>query len=255
VCLQRTGASRTSPAIRRLYRPLIVSTARIVVMATLGLLAFCGTAFGLTVALRSESDSRSTLGVPVHHMVIQVDTGDVDIRAGLTCDVVVSRHDSWIFNRPTVHQTVDGDTLRIRETCSGLASALRCRSDVRIDAPPEVDVTVRTKSGDVDLRGLSGRVRVETDAGDIRAERIDTVTMHAWTDAGDIDLDLFGNPARTQADSDAGDIKVVVPFNSYRVDANSDSGKVSVRGIIRDDLAPRAIHAMTDAGDVTVRAR
>jgi hypothetical protein len=46
-----------------------------------------------------------------------------------------------------------------------------------------------------------------------------------------------------------------VPFNTYRVDASSDSGTVRVRGLIRDDLAPRAIHAMTKGGDVTVRAR
>jgi hypothetical protein len=232
-----------------------VSTARIVVLAAVGLLVLSGTAFGLTVALRSESDSRAILSAPVQRIVVRSDAGDVDVRAGLTGNVMVDRHDTWIIDRPSVSQTLRDGTLTITSKCGGLTSSLRCKSDVRIDAPPELDVRIQTKSGDVDLRGLSGRVRVETDAGDIRAHRVDTVTMSARTDAGDVSLDVFGQPARTEADSDAGDILVVVPFGAYRVDAGSDSGDVKVRDLLRDDLAPRAIHAMTGAGDVTVRAR
>jgi hypothetical protein len=84
---------------------------------------------------------------------------------------------------------------------------------------------------------------------------VDTVTMTAKSDAGDVSLDVVGAPARTVGDSDSGDVSVVVPYGAYRVDAGSDSGRVRVRGLLRDDLAPRAIHAMTRSGDVTVRAR
>jgi hypothetical protein len=232
-----------------------VSTARIVVMAALGQLVLSGTAFGLTVALRSESDSRTVLAHQVRRIVVHGDAGDVDIRAGLTGNVIVAHHDSWLVDKPSYDQTLRGDTLAIDTKCHGITASLRCKSDITIDVPPMVDVSVKTKSGDVDLRGLSGRADAETDSGDIRAHRVDTVTISALTDAGDISLDVFGEPARTAADSDAGSIQIVVPFNTYRVDASSDSGTVRVRGLIRDDLAPRAIHAMTKGGDVTVRAR
>jgi hypothetical protein len=249
------GDSRTPPAGTPLYRARIVSTARIVVMAALGLLVLSGTAFGLTVALRSQSDSRTVLRTPVKRIVVRGDAGDVDIRAGLTGNVIVGHRDSWLVDRPAYRAALEGDTLTITTRCKGFTASLRCKSDVTIDVPPMVDVSVKTKSGDVDLRGLSGRADVETDSGAIRAHRVDTVTIHALSDAGDISLDVFGEPARTEADSDAGSIDIVVPFNTYRVDAGSDSGSVRVRGLIRDDLAPRAIHAMTHAGDVTVRAR
>jgi DUF4097 and DUF4098 domain-containing protein YvlB len=118
-----------------------------------------------------------------------------------------------------------------------------------------VDVKITTKSGDVDLRGLAGRADVETDSGDIRTHRLEPVTVRAMTDAGDVSLDLFGEPARTEARSDAGDVKVTVPFGPYRVDASASGGNVKVEGLIRDDLAPQAINALTNVGDVTVRAR
>jgi DUF4097 and DUF4098 domain-containing protein YvlB len=124
-----------------------------------------------------------------------------------------------------------------------------------IAAPPEVDVRIKTKSGNVDLRGLNGRADVQTDSGDIRTHRLEPVTMHASTAAGNVNLDLFGEPARTEARSSAGNVRVTVPYGPYRVDATAGAGNVKVEGVIRDDLAPQAIMALTDAGDITVRAR
>jgi hypothetical protein len=232
-----------------------VSTLRIVVWAALGLLLLSGAAFGLSEALHRTQDTGSTLANPVHKIIVQADAGDVDVRAGLTRDVMVQRHDAWLLDRPHTSERYAGGVLTIRTDCGGLKAILRCRSDLRIDAPPEVDVTVRTKAGDVDLRGLSGRADVQTDSGDIRTHRLEPVTVRASTDAGDVSLDLFGEPARTEATSNAGDVRVTVPYGPYRVDANADAGNVKVEGIIRDDLAPQAIAALTDAGNITVRAR
>jgi DUF4097 and DUF4098 domain-containing protein YvlB len=154
-----------------------------------------------------------------------------------------------------VRETYANGVLTIDARCGGLKAVLRCRSDVRVDAPPEIDVQIKTQSGDVDLRGLSGRADVETDSGDIRTHRLEPVTVRAMTDAGDVSLDLFGQPARTEAESDAGDVHVTVPYGQYRVDANADGGSTKVEGLIRDDLAPQAIVALTDVGDIVVRAR
>jgi hypothetical protein len=232
-----------------------VSTARIVLWAALGLLVLSGTVFGLSEVLHRSADARTDIADPVHRIVIHADVGDVDVRAGLTGDVVVSRHDTWLLNRPTISERYAHGTLTISTRCGGLKSILRCRSNLMIDAPPEVDVVVRTDAGDVDLRGLSGRADIETASGDIRTHRLNPVTVRARTDAGNVSLDLFGQPARTEARSDAGDVRVTVPYGQYRVDATADAGNVRVEGLIRDDLAPQAIKALTDAGDITVRAR
>ena len=232
-----------------------LSTARIVLFAALGLLILSGVAFGATEALHRTDNTKSMVTTPIHKIVVHSDAGDVDIRAGLTADVVVQRQDAWIVDRPNVSESLKDGVLEIETGCGHLEAVLRCRSDLKIDAPPEVDVAIKTKSGDVDLRGLSGRADVETDSGDIRTHRLEPVTVRAMTDAGDVSLDLFGEPARTEAKSDAGDVRVTVPYGPYRVDANASGGNVKVEGLIRDDLAPQAIDALTNVGNVTVRAR
>jgi Putative adhesin len=232
-----------------------VSTRRIVLLAALGLLVLSGAAFGLSEALDRTTDTRSLLSAKVSKIVVRSDAGDVDIRAGLTRDVTIDRHDAWVVDRPQVSEHYAGGVLTIRTKCGGLTSVLRCRSDLRIDAPPEVDVTVRADTGDVDLRGLSGRADIQTDAGDIRTHRLEPVTVRATTDAGDVSLDLFGQPTRAQATTDGGDVRVTVPYGPYHVDADSSAGNVKVEGLIRDDLAPQAIAAASDNGNITVRAR
>jgi hypothetical protein len=232
-----------------------VSTVRIVLFAALGLLVLSGLAFGLSEALHRTQDTRSVVSGQVRKLVVRADSGNVDVRAGLTGDVVVQRHDAWLVDRPTVHETYADGVLTIDARCGGLKAVLRCRSDLQVDAPPEIDVQIKTQSGDVDLRGLSGRADIETDSGDIRTHRLEPVTVRAMTDAGDVSLDLFGQPARTEAESDAGDVHVTVPYGQYRVDANADGGSTKVEGLIRDDLAPQAIVALTQVGDIVVRAR
>jgi hypothetical protein len=232
-----------------------MSTVKIVALAAAGLLLLSGGAFGLSEAFRRTADSREVITNKVQRIVVNADAGDVELRAGLTGDIVVARHDSWLLDRPTVVERIQGDTLSITTRCGSLRSVLRCRTDLKIDAPPELDVVVRTDAGDVDLRGLSGRAEVATGSGNIRAQRLEPITVKARTSAGDVALDLFGQPARTEVHSDAGDVHVTVPYGPYRVDADTDAGSVKVEGVIRDDLAPQAIAALTDAGDILVRAR
>lgn len=233
----------------------LLSTAKIVVLAAIGLLLLSGTAFGLSEALHRDQLTETVLTNRVREIVVEADVGDVDIRAGLTRDVVIDRHDAWLLDRPTISEHYAAGVLTIRAACGGLKAVLRCRSNLLIAAPPEVDVRIKTKSGNVDLRGLNGRADVQTDSGDIRTHRLEPVTMHASTAAGDVNLDLFGQPARTEARSSAGNVRVTVPYGPYRVDATAGAGNVKVEGVIRDDLAPQAIMALTDAGNITVRAR
>jgi hypothetical protein len=235
--------------------PRLLSTRRIVFLAALGLLVLSGAAFGLSETLGRSHDTQSVVAAKVHSIVIRSDVGDVDVRAGLTSDVMISHHDAWLLDRPQVSEHYADGVLTITTRCGGLKTILRCRSDLRIDAPPEVDVTVRAETGDVDLRGLDGRADIETTSGDIRARRLEPVTVRAVADGGDISLDLFGEPARTQADTNGGDVRVMVPYGPYRVDASSSSGNTKVEGLIRDDLAPQAISASSAGGDITVRAR
>jgi hypothetical protein len=232
-----------------------VSTVRIVILAALGLLVLSGAAFGLSEALHRTGQARAIITNPVRKIVIRGDTGDISVRAGLTSDVVLQRKDAWTVDRPAISERYADGVLTIETKCGGLSQLLRCRSDLTIDAPPAVDVDISAKEGDIDLRGLSGRTMVATKRGDIRTRRLEPVVVRATSQGGDVSLDLFGEPARTEAESDGGDVRVTVPYGPYRVDATADAGNVKVEGVIRDDLAPQRIAALTKVGDITVRAR
>lgn len=232
-----------------------VSTVRLVILAALGLLVLSGAAFGISEALHRTDQARATITNPVRKIVIDADIGDVAVRAGLTGDVIVQRREAWTLNRPSTSERYANGVLTIKTKCGGLTAVLRCRSDLTLDAPPEVDVTISAHQGNIDLRGLSGRTEVSTDRGDIRTHRLEPVVVRATSQGGNVSLDLFGEPARTEAESDGGDVRVTVPYGPYRVDATTESGKVKVEGVIRDDLAPQRIAALTKMGNITVRAR
>ena len=212
-----------------------MSTVRIVVLAALGLLVLSGAAFSLSEALHRSAQARTLLSDPVRKIVVKGDVGDVAIRAGLTGDVAVERKDSWTVDRPSVSERYADGVLTIETHCGGLTELLRCRSDLMLDAPPEVDVTIAVQEGDIELRGLSGRTDVQTGSGDIRTQRLEPVTVRAT--------------------SQGGDVRVTVPYGPYRVETTADTGNVKVEGVIRDDLAPQRIAVLSKVGDVTVRAR
>ncbi len=232
-----------------------VSTVRIVVLAAFGLLVLSGAAFALSEALHRTAEARSIISEPVRKIVIDADTGDIAVEAGLTGDVIVQRKDAWTVDRPSISERYADGVLTIRTQCGSLTQVLRCRSDLALDVPPEVDVAVKAQKGDVTLRGLNGRADVQTMAGDIRTHRLEPVVVRASSQGGDISLDLFGQPVRTEVQSDGGDVHVTVPYGPYRVDATADTGEVKVEGVIRDDLAPQRIAALTKVGDITVRSR
>jgi hypothetical protein len=232
-----------------------VSTVRIVVLAALGLLVLSGAAFGVSEALHRTAETRTMITEPVRKIVVDGDVGDVAVRAGLTGDVIVQRKDAWTVDRPSISERYADGVLTIKTKCGGLTAVLRCRSDLTLDAPPEVDVAIVAHEGDIDLRGLNGRADVRTERGDIRTHRLEPVTVRAESQGGDVSLDLFGQPARTEAETDGGDVHVTVPYGPYRVDAIADTGVVKVEGLIRDDLAPQRIAVLTKVGDVTVGAR
>lgn len=233
-----------------------MSIPKILSLGVVSLLALCGIAYGISEALDRTAVARTVVADPVQRILIRVDAGNVDVHAGLTDSVVVEHVDRWLLERPDVTTELrDDGTLVLESGCGNVGIVLRCETDFDIAAPSGIDIEIDGSAGDIALRGLRGRVRVRTDEGDITASRVEPVVLDARTDAGDITLDIFGSPARTNVLTAAGDVNVVVPYGSYRVDASADAGEVRVAGVIRDDLAPLRIEAGADIGDVLVQAR
>jgi DUF4097 and DUF4098 domain-containing protein YvlB len=100
-------------------------------------------------------------------------------------------------------------------------------SDLEIRVPAGKDVTVRTVSADVGIRGIEGAAAAQTTSGDVEIE---------------------GRPREVRASSTSGDVEVEVPATG-RVRVSSTSGDVRVGGSVRENVSAESV-----SGDVVVRA-
>ncbi len=233
-----------------------MSTRRIVALAALGLLLLSGVAFGASSALRRSETIREVLERPAERVVVRAEGGKVTLRTGVSSGLIVERRERWIVTRPELTSSWDpkADTLELDASCPAMELALRCGIDLDVLIPTTVrEVVVEGEAADLSLRGLTGVVRVRTGSGSIHTDRLAAVVFEAETDGGDLDLDVIGTPTRIAAETESGDIRVRVPFGTYRVDVEGGSDRVS--GLLRDDLAPQRIEALSGSGDVRVQAR
>jgi hypothetical protein len=211
----------------------------------------------------------------VREIVVEADRGDVDVvPATKSVQIRETRH--WVVSQPELEQTRKNGVLTLKSTCSPERIVVKCHSDLRLAVPRGVRVTVDAGSGDVDLRGVEVRsVHAESGSGDIELDLAGRQTLvfassdsgdidliarsvravDAQTDSGDVTADVGGLPRRVVARSNAGDVAVTVPRGSYRIRAIAESGDARVSGLGRNDRSLQSIHARTDDGDVTVRAR
>jgi hypothetical protein len=211
----------------------------------------------------------------VREVVVKTDRGDVDIvPASKSIEVRETRH--WVVSQPELERTRKDGVLTLGSTCGAERVVVTCYSDLRIAVPAGVRITVDAGSGDVDLRNVAARsVHAESDSGDIEMDLrgrqtlvfasgdsgdIDLIArsvraVDAQTDAGDVTADVGGMPRRVVARSNSGDVAVAVPRGSYRIRAIAQSGDARVSGLGRNNRSLQSVHARTDDGDVTVRAR
>lgn len=211
----------------------------------------------------------------VREVVVKADRGDVDIvPAAKVIEVRETRR--WVISQPELEQTRRNGVLTLESTCGPERLVVKCEADLRIAVPRGVRITVDAGSGDIDLRNTDVRsVHAESDSGDIELDLrgrqtlvfassdsgdIDLIArsvraVDAQTDSGDVTADVGGLPRRVVARSNSGDVAVAVPRGTYRIRAVAQSGDARVSGLGRNNRALQSVHARTDDGDVTVRAR
>jgi hypothetical protein len=214
--------------------------------------AFAGL-FAVNTLLDHEKTETFAVTEPVSKLVVAADAGDVNVVATDGARVTVRRTTHWVTSEPKPTKTVSGGILRLADDCEGL-SPLRCESGYRIEVPRGLAVEVRADSGDVDVRGVTGAVDLESGSGDVSGHGLAGVHLRATSDSGDVRLGLVSSPASVEALSDSGDVDLELPRGEYALDAHTDSGDTSVHGIVRYDRADHAVKARSDSGDVTVDA-
>jgi hypothetical protein len=203
------------------------------------------------VAAPSSEERAAVEGTPAA-VVVEVDQGDVAVRAvpgatGATAEATVRS-----VVAPERSATMDGDEARLSWTCRLWTT---CRADVDAEVPPGVRLEARTDFGDLRIVGPVGDLELETGSGEIDAREIDGRIATVEARSGDVALAFVRRPYDLEVEVSSGEIDVVVPGGAYRVEAETRAGDVVLQGVRHHPAAPGRIRLYTTAGDVTLRGR
>lgn len=176
------------------------------------------------------------------------------------------------LSAPDRREDREGATLRLDSSCP-LIFADSCAVDYELAIPPDVEVRIDARGGDVEALGLRSEraIVLHSSAGDVDADGIVAPELRATSSAGDvalIDVEAERITARTtagdvhveagtpfdalSATSTAGDASVLVPDDVYALDARTTAGDVDARSLRTDPDAPRRLTVTSTAGDVRV---
>ncbi|GGS20607.1 MULTISPECIES: DUF4097 family beta strand repeat-containing protein [Actinokineospora] len=258
-----------------------------------GLAATLATGCGLATREFSES---ADLGPGVTTVRLAQDAGDVTIRVGATSSVRRTVH--YLDEKPGATHRVEGDAL-ILEGCGQnncwidyevvVPQGYRLAGDVAsgdVTVEEAESVDLRSSSGDVTVRGVSGAASVEANSGrvdlsdvgenasvlvqsgdvDLRGVAGDasvrsssgTVTVTGVGGAVDVEATSgdvaigVAEPVDVRAHATSGRVDVTVPRGRYRVSVEVGSGDIDC-DVQHDAAATTAIDLSTSSGDVTVR--
>jgi len=240
------------------------------------------TGAALAVWSFGDRDTDETHEVRDKISVVKLDTdeGNVIIEAGdVEQTTVHEKRSFWLIKRGDAFK-VEGDTLVLNGDCGW-----NCDADFVVKVPRGTKVTgdigsgdlvvtgaagvdTSSRSGEVKVRDVEGRVRVETTSGNVELDRIkgaldvkatsgDITGEHlsggavkVKTSSGDIQLDL-DEANSVSAEGTSSDIEVTVPESSYTV---TTSGNVD-ETVPSVENASHRIDARTTSGDISLKTQ
>jgi hypothetical protein len=282
-------ATSVDPAPRRRVGPwLVVGVLFALVLLVNGVLIAAS-----VFARNSETRAIDVSAAGIESIVIEGDSGAIDVTGSTGSDITGYARLEWSFNKPDVDTRVDGDTLVVQARCTGWQPGWGCQVHLDLAVPRDAALDIRSDSGTIradgfdagvtlhtdsgavfvsevvggatvgsdsgriNLDDIAGQVVASTDSGGILGSGLDSPSVEASSDSGPVDVSLIRSPTTVTAQTDSGDVTVEVPDArgvAYVVQTSTDSGREEVE-VRTDPDSERLIEAVTDSGNVHVRYR
>jgi DUF4097 and DUF4098 domain-containing protein YvlB len=213
-------------------------------------LAACNnTGYGGAGSMTSSKQSY-TINKPVTALVIGARAASVTVTTG-DGPVTVTEQHRYSDNKPTTSHQVQGTTLRLTESGCGNDN-VRCETHYTIRMPRTMSADITAQAGAVDLTGLSGDVRVSTQAGAVQAENLSSKQVTVQTQAGAASLKFAEPPMNVRTTTKLGAIEVGLPgTTAYAVDVHNGAGTKSVK-VDQDSSSKHHVSVRTQAGAVEI---
>jgi DUF4097 and DUF4098 domain-containing protein YvlB len=223
-----------------------IVAAVVVVAATVGVVA------NFTEQRRTAT---TTYAQAVSKVVVDTDTGSVELKAGTAgSPVVVEREErSSLGSSARSSESVSGSVLTVRADCRGVIGW--CGVGYTVTVPPGTAVSVTTSTGSVEAAGLDGDLGVTTSTGSIELTGLRSARVTAEASTGSVELGFAAPPQDVRAETSTGSVEVVVPRDgtAYAVRDSTEVGSREVTVPV-DSSSTRRIEATASTGSVEVRA-
>uniref|UniRef100_A0AAU2JX04 DUF4097 domain-containing protein n=1 Tax=Streptomyces sp. NBC_00049 TaxID=2903617 RepID=A0AAU2JX04_9ACTN len=242
-----------------------VRTARTAAVALGAGLLLAGCSFGLGAQKKVTADATVTEAVTAVE-VSDTRSGTIEVTTGTGPGVSIRRTVHYRGDTvPTPGQQVSGGVLTFSDGCSD-----SCHIDYRLEVPASAEVKLESSSGRITVRGVAA-AEVESDSGDVRAERIagplkvrtssGDITASGLagpsatvrSDSGDTRLDFGKAPSSVLVETSSGDVGLKVPQAPYQLAVSTDSGTRDV-SLTADPAASSRLTVKTDSGDIRISA-
>ena len=203
-------------------------------------------------------------------LVIDDPTSDLRLVPGSGPGIQVQRWLSGTAAKPGhASWTLNGDTLRLSNDCSGLVFS--CGSRFQVAVPPDLPVVAHSGSGNDTVSGLSGAVvidgsagtvqlsdtsgplQVSTGSGNITASAIRSPIVRATSNQGSVDIGLAAAPHLLDIRCMTGNATARVPVAGHRYHVVVTTGTGTARSKVPDDRQSSSIVRVSSGnGNATV---
>jgi hypothetical protein len=220
----------------------------------------------------SENTKTSHQTYPVVGTALSIDTSstDVQVHSGDVKEITVDRK----FERNALgsdpKDKYGNGKLEISGSGCGFLS-FGCDTDYVVTVPKDLDVTIKTSSGDlkviglggsttlesssgkIEVQNLSGNLSLESSSGDLEAAGLTSGSVTSKSSSGSIELGFRTAPTTVDVTTSSGDASVRLPEGdeTYKVETDSKSGDENAEVKI-DPAATRTIRVKSSSGDAVV---
>lgn len=232
------------------------------------LVTFAGTMNLVPQLIRSTYEQERTIVPQGQRLTVTSGPGSVTVAPSRDGTVSVRTAVRYGLSRPAVVESTTAAGVELSARCTGIVDN-DCVVDYTITVPPAFGVTVVSTSGDVEIDGIAGPVRLDLESGeaalsdlagpvivtsdaDVYGERLRSPTLSVRSGSGDVRVAFTAVPLSVDAESGHGHVDVGVPGSvAYRVAAHAPDGR-SVVEVPVDPLAASAIIVLSGTDDVRV---
>jgi hypothetical protein len=155
---------------------------------------------------------------------------------------------TYAAKRPEIEtRTVDG-VLDIRIACPGA----HCELELTVEVPAAVAVQAKTQGASLDLSGLAGKLKADTDGGSVTMSRIRSQQVSVDGRRGSVTMQFDDPPEQVTAIASDGSIDLRVPqTTTYTIDAVSAQGSTDILPV-NDPAATHHLFLRTSYGSINV---